>query len=159
MNTKYIVLPALILALAGCSNHDQSKLINKEASLPSSFQFNKMGLKVINSSINKKKETMSTLYGNDLALQSFKSNTPHTSGEVLALVTWKQKEDEHWFGAKIPGPLLAVELVKTANSGETTNPEIGYERFEGSSLTLNKDTTGRSKSIAIIFNQKPSILP
>jgi len=102
---------------------------------------------------------MSTLYGNDLALQSFKSSTPHTSGEVLALVTWKQKEDEHWFGAKIPGPLLAVELVKTTNGGETANPEIGYERFEGSRLTLNKDTTGSSKSIADIFNQKPSILP
>lgn len=159
MKSAYLFIPALIIFLSGCSQKDNTSLINTAASLPESFNFNQMGLKVINSSTNPKKETMSTLYGNDQALAAYKGNGGTQPGEVIALVTWKQQEDDHWFGAKIPGKLLALELIKTKAGQPANHPEIVYQRFEGSKLTLNNDTAGRSKSIAYILSQQPSILP
>jgi hypothetical protein len=73
--------------------------VNKVAPLPSDLDLKAMGLTVFNSSINKKTGTMSTTYANK---------------RVKAVVTWKQKDDEHWFGAKIPGKVVSVKLVKAA---------------------------------------------
>jgi hypothetical protein len=159
MRANNIVLSALIILLAACSGTDQEQLLNTKASLPASFHFNKMNLKVINSSVNPGKSTMSTLYGNNPALDVMKSGKAHQGGEVLALVTWRQQEDEHWFGAKIPGSLVAVELIKTTNSTNAGKPNMIYQRYEGSQLVLNKDTAGKAKSIQYILGQAPSILP
>jgi hypothetical protein len=159
MRANYIVLSALIISLASCSGNDEEQLINTKASLPASFNFNKMDLKVINSSINPGKSTMSTLYGNQPALEMMKSGKAHQGGEVLALVTWKQQEDEHWFGAKIPGALVGIELIKTSTAPNGGRPDLIYQRYAGSELVLNKDTTGKAKSIQYILGQAPSILP
>lgn len=159
MKSIYILFPAMALVMASCSNRtDPAKLINKEASLPESFNFNKMNLKVVNSSINQKKATMSTLYGNDNALNALKADSGIRTNEVLAFVTWKQKEDEHWFGARIPGDLQSLELIKTTKD-DSGNDQITYQRFEGSKLTLRKDTIGNAQSIKYIFEQKPSVMP
>lgn len=32
-------------------------------------------------------------------------------GSRLALVTWAQVEDPHWFGARIPGAFQSLELI------------------------------------------------
>lgn len=159
MKSIYILFPAIAIVVAACSNPtDPGKLINKEASLPEAFNFNKMGLKVVNSSINQKKATMSTLYGNDHALNALKADSGIRAEEVLAFITWKQKEDEHWFGAKIPGDLQTLELIKTSKdvNGQL---KVSYRRFEGSKLALSNDTTGNAQSIKYIFAQKPSVMP
>lgn len=159
MKLSHILLPAIVAIFAACSDHaDPKELINKEASLPESFNFNQMGLKVINSSINQKKSTMSTLYGNDNALNTLKAGTGIQADEVIALVTWKQKEDKHWFGAKIPGSLQSLELIKTIKD-KSGMPQITYTRYEGSKLMPIKDTTGNAQSIKYIFDQNPSVMP
>lgn len=154
-----IILPAIIVLFTACSNEtDPKQLVNKEASLPESFNFDQMGLKVINSSINQKKSTMSTLYGNDIALNALKAGSGLQSNEVIALVRWKQKEDEHWFVAKIPGNLQSLELIKTTQD-QTEIPKLTYMRYEGNKLTPVKDTTGNAQSIKYILEQKPSVMP
>ena len=159
MRFNSIILPSIVVFLTSCSGSDAKKLINISASLPASFNFNQMDLKGINSSINPKRATMSTLYGNNPALSVMKSGSPHQDGEVLALVTWKQQEDEHWFGARIPGALLSVDLIKTVPDHHKGDPKIVYQRYEGSNLTLTTDTAGRAKNIRYMLSQKPSILP
>ncbi|CAM3979888.1 hypothetical protein SAMN06265348_104348 [Pedobacter westerhofensis] len=159
MKAIYIVFPALILLSAACSTQPNgSQLINKDASLPSSFNFSKMGLKVISTAINKKNATMCTLYGNELALKTAIAGNAPQPGEVLAMITWKQKEDEHWFGAKIPGELLSLEIIKTTG-GQFENIKANYQRYEGKLLTLSNDTTGNEKSMRYIFAQQPSVMP
>ena len=65
---------------------------------------------------------MATLYGNEAAIQSAHSRTPalgtitYKPGSVLALVTWAQREDPHWFGARIPSTLFSVEFVEIPSS-------------------------------------------
>jgi hypothetical protein len=58
--------------------------------------------------------------------------TPHSggpkysAGAVLALVTWAQRDDPHWFGGRIPAMPESVEFVQLA-----TRQAISYRRFAG----------------------------
>jgi len=157
---NYTLLLILLLSIAGCSNPTgTAELLNKQASFPPSFDLNKLGLKVITSSINKKQATMSTLYGNATALQAATAgaDTKPVPGEIFALVTWKQKPDEHWFGANIPGELQSVAMLKTqSKAGATT---LNYQKYCGKSLTLSADTSGNEAGIQLILKERASVMP
>ncbi|MFD2720446.1 cytochrome P460 family protein [Hymenobacter monticola] len=115
MKATTIALGAL-LALSTCSqNKVPTGQLNEAASLPTSFDFSKLGLRVLTSSVNRQQATMGTLYGNDLARQAALGGISAAQpGEVLALVTWRQQADPNWFGARIPGALQSLELLRTA---------------------------------------------
>ena len=156
-SSVYILLAGMIILLTACtSTSNNTSLVNNDASLPESFNFSKQGLKVITSFINKKQGTMATLYGNEAVLQAAKlGSSTTTTGETFALVTWKQKADDHWFGAKIPSNLQSVEYVKTRPSGNT----VSYQKFEGKTLVLSTDTLHNQERIKYILSQKASIFP
>lgn len=160
MKITYILFTASVLILSACNNRKPvEELLNKKAAIPASFNFSKAGLKVITSSINKKEQTMSTLYGNDLALKTaISGSTNYPQGENLTLVTWKQQDDDRWFGAKIPGDVLSIEVVKTINSG-TGEITANYQRFKGKELVADTDTAHQQERISYIFSQKPSVMP
>ncbi|MEZ2336719.1 hypothetical protein AB6735_13845 [Mucilaginibacter sp. RCC_168] len=160
MKITHILFAVSVLILSACNNRKPvEELLNKKAAIPASFNFSKAGLKVISSSINKKEQTMSTLYGNDLALKTAVSgSTNYPAGENLTLVTWKQQNDDRWFGAKIPGDLLSVEVVKTINSN-TKGIITNYQRFIGKELIADTDTTHQQERMSYMFSQKPSVMP
>ena len=147
------------LLICSCNNNDDvPDNINAKASLPYSAKFSTTGLKVITSFIDKKAGTMSTLYGNEPALQKATSlNQSMVSDASFTLVTWKQQPDEHWFGAKIPGDLQLVEVLKTNSSGD--NLVLNYQRYEGKTFVLNSDTLHNSERIKFILDQRPSVMP
>jgi hypothetical protein len=146
------------LVVSACNQHRRVQLFNDKAALPKPFKFDTLGLKVMASFIQKKSGTMSTLYANPFALaNAIKGNRNHLAGEVLALVTWKQRADDHWFGAKIPGDLLAVELVKTTNGKNGTL--ITYNKHTGKNLAADPDTLQEKERIKYIFDQQPSVMP
>lgn len=162
MKLAISILPALFLLSACSSKTDNAELMNTEAALPAAFNLTKMGLKVITSGINPQQATMFTLYGNNKALQLLKEGRTVAADETFALITWKQQADKNWFGARIPGPLHRLEMIKTSaatNGAATGKPQISYQRFEGPHLVLNKDTTGNAERISYIFAQQPSVMP
>ena len=150
------MISGVILFLNACDTpSDKLEVINAKASLPPSFNFEKLGLKVITSTINKRQHTMSVLYGNKSGLEAITVGAKEVSGNgMLALVTWRQQEDPHWYGANIPGDLLSVELIQ-ANS----HTSLDYKRFEGKSMAVNADTSGQSKRVKFILDLKPSVMP
>jgi hypothetical protein len=136
--STYILLVSIVVIFCGCkSSPDADNLINTKASLPSSFNFNSLGLKVMASFVNKSQASMST-----------------QPGEFFALITWKQQADKNWFGANIPGELQSVELLRIS----TTNI-INYMRYKGAGLVLDTDTLIPKKRIAFILSQQPSVMP
>jgi hypothetical protein len=146
--------------LSACGNAERSvELLNYSAALPPSFKFDDLNLKVMSSFINKKSGTMSILYANPLALNNaIKGNKEHPAGEVEALITWKQKADDHWFGAEIPGDLQSAELVRTiANIGGGVL--VNYKKYSGKTLVGDADTMRKQERIKYIFYQQPSIMP
>ena len=58
--------------------------------------------KIITSFVNTRDGTMSTLYGNDIAVKSARAGQVYPVGAVVSLVTWSQRDDPHWFGGRIP---------------------------------------------------------
>jgi hypothetical protein len=155
-----LFLAGVAVMFSACANHtNTTELVNTKASLPSSFDFDKMGLKVMTSFINKKQATMATLYANEPALRS--AITGHkviADGEVLALITWKQQPDGHWFGANIPGELQSVELLKTTNP-VGKNTIVNYQKFEGKNLVLSQDTLQNQARIKYLLDQQPAVMP
>ncbi|MHC6201527.1 hypothetical protein [Elizabethkingia miricola] len=154
------LINCLILStfIVSCSSKKEYETVNKNASLPENFDFNAMNLKVVSSSINLKKQTMITLYGNPSAINELKGipDKDDNKERILALITWSQKDDPYWYGAKIPDHLLSVEVIKSEKSF-IENSKIQYQRYEGKYLKkVNVDGTNRINKILSI---KPSIMP
>jgi hypothetical protein len=155
-NLTYSLLAGLVILLSACDSPavNNAGKLNTKASLPPSLNFNALGYRVVTSSINKKLGTMSTLYGNKIALaNAIAGNTK--PGEEFTLITWKQQDDDRWFGAKIPGDLQTVETLKTDEIGKGA----AYQCFKGKSLVPDTDTGHQAERIKYILEQKPSVMP
>ena len=121
---------------------------NATAALPADLPYPVLTWNVITSSVDKANGTMSTLYGNDAAVQHARTapRTPYPPGAILALVTWNEQEDKHWYGGRIPGRLYAVEFLSFSASAPNQSP-VAYECWRGSPL---KNATPDSPDLARI---------
>lgn len=126
----------------------------KPEAMPTKLPFDPLSWKVITTMIDKKTQTMSTLYGNDLAVQYARHNegSNYPPGAALSLVTWKQQADDHWFGANIPATMQSVELVKFP-VGAGHDMAATYELSEG-----HRADNNASERISYITSQKASVL-
>jgi hypothetical protein len=129
-----VAAASALLSLAGCTGKQRPSTINQQAALTGVLPYNPLAWKVVTSWVNDRNGTMSTLYGNDVAVQYARSDSAHTypPGSVLALVTWAQRDDPHWFGAKIPSTPQSVEFVIIPQS---PGQPATYQRYQGSPLT------------------------
>ncbi|WP_367867286.1 hypothetical protein [Pedobacter sp. WC2423] len=154
---QYAAFILLLPMAMGCQQqNNHAGELNKAAGLPEQLHFNQLGLKVITSTISKKEAAMSTLYGNDLALKYAKSKGDSTiGGMVFALVTWKQQDDERWFGAKIPGQFQSVETVTTKTNGNAVQTTYKIDKGE----KLNIGFLNEKERIKYILAQKASVMP
>jgi hypothetical protein len=159
MKAPTIALAGL-LALSACSQTQvPAGQLNEAASLPPSFDFSKLGLRVLATLVNRRQATTATLYGNDLARQTALGGPGAAQpGEVLALLTWQQQADPNWFGARIPGALQSLELLRTS-AGAAGRPVVSYQCFVGQHLVPKADTLHQRARIAYLLAQKPAVLP
>jgi hypothetical protein len=115
---------------------NQNEIVNNQAAaLPSNLPFQPLGWGAITMYVDPKTHTTATLYGNDIAMSTVRSRRPtsnlsagpaYGNGSVLALVTWGQRDDPHWFGGRIPDQVRAVEFVQMSSAGAKS-----YARFDG----------------------------
>jgi hypothetical protein len=155
-------LSALLLA-TGCSHRTpaESDLFNQSAALPK-LPVPVLENRVLSSSIDRQQHTMSTLTGNDIAITSARAATTvsYPEGSILSLATWNQRDDPHWFGARIPATPKSVETVsitRDANGQLTAH----YQLFAGDPLQLvaNPDPTQAAARQAYILAQRASVMP
>ena len=133
---------------------------NAAASLPSSLPWQPLGWRPITMYVDPRTHTTATLYDNDAAMRVRERwSTPglaYPSGSVVALVTWTQRDDPHWFGGRIPDTPQRVEFVQIS-AGRGTN---GYRVFEGSELVETHPAAGdAARRTSFILNLKPASLP
>jgi len=159
---KIAAAAALLLAAAGCGRHAPSErdLYNVDATLPVSLPVQPLAWQVITSSVDREHHTMATLFGNDLAAKAARATdgaVQYPAGAVLSEVRWLQREDEHWFGGRIPQRFLAMELVTVANAnGKTTT---SYERFGPTGQRTSGDAPQDMVRMQSILAEKPSPMP
>jgi hypothetical protein len=133
---------------------------NAAASLPSSLPWQPLSWRPITMYVDPKTHTTATLCGNETAMQVLDRTVgpdhAYPSGSVLALITWAQRDDPHWFGGRIPDVPQRVEFVQVS-AGRGTN---GYRVFEGSALAESHPATGdAARRAGFILNLKPASLP
>ena len=105
---------------------------NRAAALPASLPYQPLGWSAVTMYVDPRQHTTAMLYGNDAAMQAVHTHAEqYPAGAVLALVTWAQRDDPHWFGARIPDAPLSVEFVQVASAGQ---PGV-YRRFAGTGLS------------------------
>jgi hypothetical protein len=135
---------------------------NQAAARPASLPYQPLDWHAITMYVDPNAHTMSALYGNDVATQcvNVHSNAPrapaYAPGSVLALVTWAQRDDPHWFGARIPAVPKSAEFVQAAASGQMNH----YRRFTGGGLAeTHLVATEEVKRATFILNLAWAQLP
>jgi Haem-binding domain/Cytochrome P460 len=118
---------------------------NSAAPLPGSLPFQPLDWSAITMYVDPRTHTTATLYANDAAMQAVQarrappiggpSGPTYPAGAVLALVTWVERDDPHWFGARIPAIPRSVEFVQVSTGGQTN-----YRSFSGAGLIEDHST-------------------
>jgi hypothetical protein len=113
------------------------EIVNNAAALPARLPYQSLGWSAITMYVDPANHTMATLYGNETALRSLNLRSTDTAtapsypqGAVLALGTWIQRDDPHWFGARIPDAPQSIEFVEVGLESGKNN----YRRFAGAEL-------------------------
>lgn len=141
------------------------EVVNTAAVLPASLPYQPLAWNAITMYVDPRNRTMATLYGNDTALQavnprraiqSVMSNPGYSAGSVLALITWAQREDPHWFGGRIPDRPESVEFVEVAGSGQASR----YRSFAGNGLAEDhRDMKAAAQRTTFMLALPPARLP
>ena len=135
---------------------------NRAAALPDNLPYQSLGWRAITMYVDPNTRTTATLYGDDGAVRAVQARVASTSppaypeGAVLALVTWSQRDDPHWFGARIPDAPVSVEFVQVGKLGQAH----GYRRFAGTGLI--EDRAPAETSVArthFVLGLLPAQLP
>jgi hypothetical protein len=148
-----------VLAFTGCTRNPAPNT-NHQAALTGTLPHNPLAWRVITSCTNDRDATMSTVYGNDLAVEHARTSADraYPAGSILALVTWEQRDDPHWFGAKIPSTVKSVEFVTIPSSPKQS---AAYEVYQGTPLEKVSltDKAIISARTDYILGQHASVMP
>lgn len=139
---------------------------NSAANLPASLPYQILAWSAITMYVDPGNRSMATLYGNDVAMGAVRvsadasasgsGSRPYQAGAALALVTWAQRDDPHWFGGRIPDTPLSVEFVQVGGAGEAS----GYRHFSGTGLTENPLPAGAAaERTKFVLGFAPAGLP
>ncbi len=141
-----VIACAMVLVVCGCSGKKiaDADLYNVQAAVDAGLPYPVMEWKAITSVVDRNAETTSTLFGNDAAVGAARAGVAYPSGAVLGLVTWKEREDPHWFGARIPGDVVSVEFVEVGGADRLF---VGTPWREGAGSEA-KDILGMKAAVA-----------
>jgi len=142
---KAFLLAAVCLLMVGCKSAKvptAEDLFNDEAKVgrvsPADY-----GWVPLTVSVDRRAGTTSTLFGNPEAVKDVRNGQQYEENAALKLVTWRQREDPHWFGGRIPGEVLSEEVVWYGYGGR------GYSRLVGNPLVeVSRDDPARADAIA-----------
>jgi hypothetical protein len=134
---------------------------NRAASLPGGLPYQPLRWTPITMFVDQNSHTMSTLYGNEAAIKSIDARSASPSapqyemGAVLALITWVQRDDPHWFGGRIPDLPSSVEFIIVERQASLT-----YRRFDGPNLAeAHPPSTMIADRTSFLVSLKPASLP
>lgn len=135
---------------------DRGEVLNNAAALPANLPYQPLSWGAITMYVDPTTRSMATLYGNDAAVRAALARQSAPAGAVLALVSWAQRDDPHWFGARIPDTPQLVEFVQVAAAGQSNT----YRRFAGPGLVEdNNAASAAPRRTSFVLSLAPAILP
>jgi hypothetical protein len=151
----------LALGLLSCGSEAIVPQINERAAVAGHLPWNPLAWQVITSSVDQRSSSMSTLYGNDVAVRCARSGRQdYPIGSVISLVTWMQQDDVRWFGARIPKQVQSVEFVSVTEA-PNHQPVYSYETYSGSPLTKTSASDGDlpASRVAYLLTMRAAVMP
>jgi hypothetical protein len=117
MKMRWMCAVVLVMA-CGCGKKKlaDTDLYNMQAGVGEGLPYPVLEWKAITTVVDRGAGTAGTLFGNDAAVGAGRAGVAYPAGAVLGLVTWRQREDPHWFGARIPGEVVSVEFVEVGTA-------------------------------------------
>lgn len=160
--TSWIVAAAVVALLSGCGmkNPQEADVLNVEARTPSGLPIAAQEWRMITSGIDRHDRehgTMTMLTGNDVAVK-YAGSGIYPAGSELALTTWLERDDPHWFGARIPGTFVSLETVEV-KAGADGKPAAEYHRYEGNPAHEVKDATNAESRKTYLLGMTASEMP
>jgi hypothetical protein len=157
-----LISSAMLLAvLAGCgqSRPAVQEVLNTEARMPvlpvPALDWRVAAVSVDRAHGTMTQSTISMLTANDQAIAHVGVGG-YPAGSVLALTTWLERDDPHWFGAKLPGTLVSLEVLRF-NAG--ADGRATYTRYAGSPLREVTDNATAEARKAAILAMEPAAMP
>ncbi len=90
----------------------------------------------------------------------------HEAVEERGALTWTQREDDRWFGAKIPDQVksmefAAVEGPDTTKSRGAYERQYDYEKYEGTPLrqVIQQRALAPDDRMTALFSQRAAVMP
>ena len=148
-------LMCVCLLGVGCKKKQPvaTDLYNDAAKVDAGLTYPVMEWRALTTGVDRGMGTTSTLFGNDAAVAAARTGQPYAAGAVLGLVSWRQRDDPHWFGARIPDAPVSVEFVEFGSGAVPV-----YRHFAGTPLVEQGDG-GDPVRTAAIAAMKPVRLP
>jgi len=154
------------MPLTQASVKSRNEVVNNRAVvLPGGLPQQPLGWSAITMYVDPRNRTISCLYGNTEAMRAVSDLRIHSSdsdaaltyppGAILSLVTWNERDDPHWFGARIPDQAQSVEFVQIVNA-----TRMNYHRFTGTQAAEDHlQMSFEGQRIKFILALKPVMLP
>ena len=160
--TQFVLAGVSIVSLSACDHAGAiDRLPDSAASLRGVLPYDPFEWPVIATFVDPGQETMATLVGNAIAVRAARSNDGPTYpvGSVLSLVTWRQRDDPDWFGARVPEVVQSVEFVELRAEGGNS-PTATYAGFSSPSLDPSSISSGQKQTrIHYLLTQRASRMP
>jgi hypothetical protein len=153
----------MLMTLTGCTSavsHVVTEL-DEEAALVGDLPMDPLQWGVITVGANPEESTMSTLFGNDIAVQYSRKESAgnYPPGSVLSFVTWQRQEDGRWFGARMPARVKSVEFVEFASS-EEGRAAVRYRLYGGSPLKEAESPKDRTDArVKQLVSLRAAVMP
>ena len=142
-----VMVCVLMLMVCGCGRKKiaDADLYNVQAGVGAGLPYPVMEWKAITAVVDRAQDTTATLFGNDAAVSAARAGVAYPAGAVLGLVTWRQREDPHWFGARIPGEVVSVEFVEVGSGKDREFVGTPWREVAG---TSGKEIVGMKAAVA-----------
>ena len=133
---------------------DTLRLYDQGTALPDSLGGLPLRGKLITQCVNIRGKTTSSLFGNAIATRSAWSGGSYAPGSVVSLVSWSERDDAHWFGARIAGEVISVETLRFGADGK---PE--YASYAGPGLEKKTlDSGAVAQRVQYITAQRAAVV-
>ena len=112
--------------------------------------------------VDPKTRTVAVLFGNDAAMRAVDARTAqagmapaYPADAALELVTWAERDDPHWFGARIPDAPVSVEILQV---GSAAGSNV-YQRFTSDGRADPQAATLADARTKFLLGLAPAQLP
>jgi len=111
----------------------RADLLNTAALPSDDFPEHPLEWRVVTLFVDKRAATLSIVCGNALAVEHARdgSRDPYPPGAALARVTWSEREDPYWFGARIAGRVLSTRRITVGGTVDGPPTYDCQERRDG----------------------------